>query len=260
MSDSTERERMVAGRTYRSTDPELTAMRAATKRVLHEYNTTHPDDEEHRAELLQGLLGSVGQVWIEPPFRCDYGAQITMGNMVFANYDLTVLDCAPVTIGDAVLIGPRVTLATASHPIDFEQREGRVDRYDGHAVRLNIAARHAAAILASHDPDPWRVAYELAQDEADTLGEFAPHWVYPGDARIERHVAPFPLSIDEARLADIKRDVALYRLTFGQPRQEDMLELLRRHYSTATTEQLEALRLDLAAPSVVISGRADLAQ
>ena len=122
MTDSTDRERMVAGRTYRSTDPELTAMRAATKRVLHEYNNTHPDDEERRMELLRGLLGNVGQAWIEPPFRCDYGAQISMGAFVFANYDLTILDCAPVTIGDMVLFGPRVTLATASHPVDFHQR------------------------------------------------------------------------------------------------------------------------------------------
>lgn len=146
---------------------------------------------------------------------------------------------------------------TPANPIDFEQREGRVDRYDGHAVRLNIAARHAAAILASDDPDPWRVAYELAQDEVDNVGEFAPHWVYPGRARIERHVAPYPLSIDEARLANIKRDVALYRLTFGQPRQEDMLELLRRHYSDATTEQLEKLRLDLSAPPASPAGVTD---
>jgi hypothetical protein len=137
---------------------------------------------------------------------------------------------------------------TPASPIDFEQREGRVDRYDGHAVRRNIAQRHGAAILASEEANPWQVAYELAEDEQESLDEFAPHWVYPGDAHIQRHVSPFPLSIDEARLDDIKRDVALYRLTFGQPRQEDMLELLRRHYSDATPEQLDALRLDLSAP------------
>lgn len=137
---------------------------------------------------------------------------------------------------------------TPANPVDFEQREGRVDRYDGHAVRKNIAARHGAAILASDDPNPWRAAYRLAHDEVENLGEFSPHWVYPGNAHIERHVAPFPLSIDEARLADIKRDVALYRLTLGQPRQEDMLELLRRHYSDATAEELDRLRLDLSAP------------
>ncbi|MFT4136996.1 sugar O-acetyltransferase [Microbacterium sp.] len=119
----TERERMISGRTYRSTDPELSRERAATKRILHEYNNTHPDDEERRMELLRGLLGSVDELlWIEPPFRCDYGAQISMGRYVYANYDLAILDCAPVTIGDMVLFGPRVTLATASHPIDFHQR------------------------------------------------------------------------------------------------------------------------------------------
>ena len=128
--EATERERMIAGRTYRSTDPELTEARAATKRVLHEYNNTHPDDEARRLELLRGLLGSVGEhVWIEPPFRCDYGSQITMGEFVFANYDLTILDCAPVTIGDLVLFGPRVTIATASHPVDFRQRTADMFEY-----------------------------------------------------------------------------------------------------------------------------------
>lgn len=128
--EATERERMIAGRTYRSTDAELTEARAATKRVLHEYNNTHPDDEARRLELLRGLLGSVGEhVWIEPPFRCDYGSQITMGEFVFANYDLTILDCAPVTIGDLVLFGPRVTIATASHPVDFRQRTADMFEY-----------------------------------------------------------------------------------------------------------------------------------
>lgn len=125
----TEKERMVAGRTYRSGDPELVAERAAAKRLVHEYNSTHPDDEGRRDQLLRTLLGSVGDhVWIEPPFRCDYGSQITVGRGVYANYDLVVLDCAPVTIGDLVLFGPRVTIATASHPVDHEQRV--VDLYE----------------------------------------------------------------------------------------------------------------------------------
>ncbi len=138
---------------------------------------------------------------------------------------------------------------TPASPIDFEQREGRIDRYDGHAVRLNIAQQHAEAILQASDLDPWDAAYRIAQEHADTrLGAFAPHWVYSGDAKIERHVAPYALSADEARLAKIKKEVALYRLTFGQPRQEDMLELLKQQYGDATPEELAALRLDLAAP------------
>lgn len=134
---------------------------------------------------------------------------------------------------------------TPANPIDFEQREGRVDRYAGHAIRKNIVARHGEAILASEEPNPWRVAYELATDEMDNYGAFAPHWVYPGDATVERHVAPYPLSLDSARLADVKRSVAYYRLTFGQPRQEDMLELLRQMGSKVRVDEL---RLDLSAP------------
>ena len=123
------RDRMVAGRTYRSGDPQLASERAAAKRLVHRYNACDPDDEGERARLLRSLLGAVGQdVWLEPPFRCDYGSNITVGNGVYANYDLVVLDCAPVTIGDLVLFGPRVTLATASHPIDYTQRV--VDLYE----------------------------------------------------------------------------------------------------------------------------------
>jgi len=72
---------------------------------------------------------------------------------------------------------------TPANPVDFEQREGRVDRYGGHAVRRNLAHRHGAAMLGVNDP--WRAAYELGKDEQATLGEFAPHWVYPrpGDHR-----------------------------------------------------------------------------
>lgn len=139
---------------------------------------------------------------------------------------------------------------TPASPIDFEQREGRIDRYDGHAVRLNMVQRHAEEIFAAEDVDPWNAAYRLAAAAADpSLGAFAPHWVYPGDAKIERHVTPFALSNDELRLARIKKDVALYRLTFGQPRQEDMLELLNQRYSAADPMDLDAMRLDLSPPA-----------
>jgi hypothetical protein len=116
---------------------------------------------------------------------------------------------------------------TPANPVDFEQREGRVNRYGGHAVRRNVAASQGRGVLASDDPDPWRAAYALAIDEHDRCGDFAPRWVYPGPAKIERHLLTFPLSADRPRYERLKDDVALYRLTFGQPRQEDMLELLR---------------------------------
>ncbi|GAA1740519.1 helicase [Isoptericola hypogeus] len=140
---------------------------------------------------------------------------------------------------------------TPASPIDFEQREGRIDRYDGHAVRRNIAQQHADEILRSTDPDPWDAAYRIAADAADArLGAFAPHWVYLGDAKIQRHVAPFALSSDETRLARLKKDVAVYRLTFGQPRQEDMLELLKQQYPELSAEDVEGMRVDLSAPGL----------
>ena len=135
---------------------------------------------------------------------------------------------------------------TPSNPVDFEQREGRVDRYRGHAVRKNIVAAHGCEALSSTSGHPWDRLYDLATDHQDELGDFSPGWVYPGPHRIERHVAPFAFSTDLERYDRMKRDVALYRLTFGQPRQEDMLDVLRRRGIDADPDTLKALRIDLA--------------
>ena len=78
---------------------------------------------EERNELLRSLFGSVkGNFFIEPPFRCDYGCNIEIGENFYANYNLVILDCAKVTIGDNVLIGPNVGIYTAGHPLHFELR------------------------------------------------------------------------------------------------------------------------------------------
>lgn len=137
---------------------------------------------------------------------------------------------------------------TPANPVDFEQREGRVDRFAGHAVRRNIAHRHGREILAAAGPNPWQAAYDIAVDETDNYGEFAPQWVYPGPARIERHIAPYPLSVDLTRLSRVKEDLALYRLTFGQPRQEDMLDLLRHRGVAGRPDRIKVLGLNLAPP------------
>ena len=118
---------------------------------------------------------------------------------------------------------------TPANPVDFEQREGRVHRFGGHAIRRNVADRHRADGLRGGDDDVWREMYDAARAASDEHGDFSPYWVYPGAAKIERHVLPYPLSRDGARLEQLQRDLALYRLAFGQPRQEDMLELLRRN-------------------------------
>lgn len=102
-------------------------------------------------------------------------------------------------------------------------------RFGGHAIRRNVAARHRAAGLQAGPDDVWKAMYDVARAESEEHGDFAPYWVYPGPAKIERHVLPYPLSRDGARLEQMQKDLALYRLAFGQPRQEDMLELLRRN-------------------------------
>jgi hypothetical protein len=117
---------------------------------------------------------------------------------------------------------------TPANPVDFEQREGRVHRFCGHAIRRNVAARHRADAMRRGGGDVWRIMYDAARAASTEHGDFAPYWVYPGPAKVERHVLPYPLSRDGLRLAQLKDDLALYRLAFGQPRQEDMLELLRR--------------------------------
>jgi hypothetical protein len=115
-----------------------------------------------------------------------------------------------------------------SNPVDFEQREGRVNRFAGHAVRKNVAAAHREDVMHSNDPNPWKVAFESAAGRHPELGEFAPFWIYPGEARIERQLVSFPLSRDLAKIDRLKEALTLYRLTLGQPRQEDMLEILKR--------------------------------
>ena len=136
-----------------------------------------------------------------------------------------------------------------SNPVDFEQREGRVDRYKGHAIRKNVAAAHRAAALAPGVVDPWAAVFEAAATEDDNgLGDLAPCWVYPGDAQIQQRIMAFPLSRDEERWGRLQESLALYRLAFGQPRQEDMLATLRRHGVAERPERVAEMRIDLQPP------------
>ncbi|TPX02691.1 SWF/SNF helicase family protein, partial [Schumannella luteola] len=116
-----------------------------------------------------------------------------------------------------------------SNPVDFEQREGRVNRYAGHAVRKNVATAHWQDVVGSSDPRAWRAAFDAAgASDSSTLGEFSPWWIYPGPARIHRLLATYPLSRDADKYERLRSALTLYRLTLGQPRQEDMIDMLAR--------------------------------
>jgi maltose O-acetyltransferase len=107
-----QRERMLSGEPYRPDDPELVAGRKACRRLTEMFNAGAP-------EALRRLFGGLGEgSEVLPRFQCDYGTQITVGAGCFINYDAIFLDCASITIGDRVSIGPRVQLVTALHPVD----------------------------------------------------------------------------------------------------------------------------------------------
>ncbi|MGL4911021.1 MAG: alpha-amylase family glycosyl hydrolase [Romboutsia sp.] len=97
--------------------------RQYAKEILFDYNNLRPSQMDERNEILRKLLGSVDRnFFIEPPFRCDYGYNIFWGEGSYANYNLTILDCAPVRVGKNVLIGPNVNIFTAGHPVDPTMR------------------------------------------------------------------------------------------------------------------------------------------
>lgn len=134
-----------------------------------------------------------------------------------------------------------------SNPVDFEQREGRVHRFKGHAVRKNVAAAHRHHALQSEVDDPWVAAFAAAETErADHMNDLWPWWVYPGASSVERWIPSLPLSRERDRERSLQRQRALYRLAFGQPRQEDLLAILDQR--ELTPADIDALRIDLRPP------------
>lgn len=141
-----------------------------------------------------------------------------------------------------------------SNPVDMEQREGRVHRYKGHAVRKNLAMRHGEAIFRDGDAtDPWVALFQRGvgdRDEDDN--ELVPYWIYSvdGGAKIERHVPALPMSRDLLRLDSLRRSLAVYRMAFGQSRQEDLVAYLLSRCSEAEVRRLLGeLRIDLSPPA-----------
>ena len=141
-----------------------------------------------------------------------------------------------------------------ANPVDFEQREGRVNRFHGHAIRKNVAQHHRSEALDSANPDLWTALFDAAEAaRADDVGDMVPHWEYPGSALTERHIMSFPLSRDHEAWSRLKDVIVLYRLAYGQPRQDAMLEILERRGFTA--QDVANLSLSLHPPR----SRADLA-
>jgi hypothetical protein len=134
------------------------------------------------------------------------------------------------------------------NPVDLEQREGRVHRYKGHAVRKNVAAAHGAALRArwQRGRDPWGVLFDLAEEHSRATGasELVPCWLAPGPHKVERCVPMLPFSRETAQLEHLKRSLAIYRVVFGQPRQEELVTLLDRADVAAEEMESWVLRLE----------------
>lgn len=119
----TERDKMLAGELYDALDLELIAARARARDLCWDLNATRDADPDTRRALLRQLFGRGGDsVWMQPPFYCDYGSNIFLGERVFFNFNCVVLDVCPVTIGDFTLFGPAVQIYTPVHPMNAELR------------------------------------------------------------------------------------------------------------------------------------------
>jgi len=119
----TEKEKMLSEKPYKAFGNELLSERQFAKELIFDFNALRPSEIKKRNNIIQQLFGKTAEpFFIEPPFRCDYGYNIAIGANFYANYNLTILDCAKVTFGENVFIAPNVSIFTAGHPIHFEAR------------------------------------------------------------------------------------------------------------------------------------------
>jgi maltose O-acetyltransferase len=114
---------MLAGELYNPLDPDLVAARERSRDLCQALNATREAQQDERRRILRDLFGRGGEtVWMQPPFYCDYGTNIELGQRVFFNFNCIVLDVCHVRIGDFSLFGPAVQIYTAMHPFDAELR------------------------------------------------------------------------------------------------------------------------------------------
>ncbi|KAG5928314.1 hypothetical protein E4U42_000857 [Claviceps africana] len=131
-------ERMISGQLYNALDQHLIDGRFRARRLMHKYNNHFPDDATSqsltadRQAMLEQMLGRVGKnVFIEPPLSIDYGCNISIGHTFYANFNLVILDCGMIKIGNRVMFGPSVSLFAATHETDVQLRRRDGAEYAG---------------------------------------------------------------------------------------------------------------------------------
>ena len=130
---------MLAGQLYDPSDPELDRLRLKARKLARRYNLTDEDESEKQHEILKELLPNTREMpGLQAPVYFDYGCNTYFGKCSGANFNFTCLDVCPVHIGDNVLIGPNVTIATPVHPLLPKERNCRL-REDGSLYNLEYA-------------------------------------------------------------------------------------------------------------------------
>lgn len=125
---SAEKQKMLSGELYDASDPELMSERRQARLLLQQYNDSGNDQQELRKQILKDLIPSQGKdLLIEPPFYCDYGLNISIGDKVYFNFNCTILDVMKVTIGSNTLFGPSVQVYTAMHPMNWKERSSGLE-------------------------------------------------------------------------------------------------------------------------------------
>lgn len=140
-----EKEKMLSGALYRASDPELVGERRRCRSLLRAFNAE--PEEDGRLSLLRELLGGIGRgSSIQPPFACDYGYNVSVGDDVYINFNTVILDCAPVTIGDGTQIAPGVQLLAADHPRDPHLRRTLLELARPISIGSNVWIGAAAIV------------------------------------------------------------------------------------------------------------------
>lgn len=135
----TEKEKMIAGKIYNAGDKDLREARALARQLVFDYNQIDEHESEKRQHILGELLGSMGEnVIFEPTIRFDYGFNTKIGSNCLFNFNSVILDCAPVTIGNNVMVGPNLSILTPVHPMIADERN-RFIAEDGVAKLLKYA-------------------------------------------------------------------------------------------------------------------------
>lgn len=140
--------KMLDGEIYEATHPRFLEMLQETRVKIKEFNDLHPDCIDERNEIARSMFGSIGDHFhINPPLRCDYGCNIHLGDYFFANFNLTILDEAEVTIGDHAFIGPNVSIYTACHPLSPTERNTGVEWAEPVTIGNNVWIGGSVTIL-----------------------------------------------------------------------------------------------------------------